>query len=197
MRTERTNNLTRLSLAACAVAFAATVGNASATDEAAALESIQRYCLASFRNAGIAQQDWSDCSQQVMVCLLERVSRKGLVNAIDNESSTERRELNRSIWCVVQRWRRAAKHVSLEEHEITAAAYQTPHDTATERINELLTSAANCLSDRQRTILSMCKDGWSVSEIADELGISPARASDEKYKAIRKLREQSELAVPA
>ena len=31
-------------------------------------------------------------------------------------------------------------------------------------------------------------DGWSVQEIADELKASPERVSDEKYKAIRKLR---------
>ena len=31
-------------------------------------------------------------------------------------------------------------------------------------------------------------DGWSVPEIADELALPVERISDEKYKAIRKLR---------
>ena len=36
----------------------------------------------------------------------------------------------------------------------------------------------------------MSLDGWSVQEIAAELGSPPERVSDEKYKAIRKLRHR-------
>ena len=43
-------------------------------------------------------------------------------------------------------------------------------------------------SQQQRKIVSLYVDGWSIQEIADELGLSAARASDEKYKAIHKLR---------
>jgi DNA-binding NarL/FixJ family response regulator len=44
------------------------------------------------------------------------------------------------------------------------------------------------LSDRQRRIIALSADGWAVPDIAAELRTSPERVSDEKYKAVRKLR---------
>jgi DNA-directed RNA polymerase specialized sigma24 family protein len=38
-------------------------------------------------------------------------------------------------------------------------------------------------------VLQLSFEGWSVHEIADTLSIGVERVSDEKYKAIRKLRE--------
>jgi hypothetical protein len=35
----------------------------------------------------------------------------------------------------------------------------------------------------------MTFDGWSVQDIARELALGTERVSDEKYKAVRKLRE--------
>jgi DNA-binding NarL/FixJ family response regulator len=54
--------------------------------------------------------------------------------------------------------------------------------------------AERCLSARQRQILSLCSQGWSIGEIAEELDMSSARASDEKYKAVRKLRQRLAVA---
>jgi RNA polymerase sigma factor (sigma-70 family) len=48
-------------------------------------------------------------------------------------------------------------------------------------------AAAELLSPRQRRLLDMTADGWSVPEIAAELGTTVERVSDEKYKAIKKL----------
>ena len=47
---------------------------------------------------------------------------------------------------------------------------------------------AQVLSRRQQRIVQWTCEGWTVAEIADEMGLAPARVSDEKYKAIRKLR---------
>ena len=44
------------------------------------------------------------------------------------------------------------------------------------------------LSPRQQRIVRMSFEGWSVHDIASELRLPPERVSDEKYKAIRKLR---------
>jgi DNA-binding NarL/FixJ family response regulator len=44
------------------------------------------------------------------------------------------------------------------------------------------------LSFRQQRILTLTADGWDVPGIATELGTTPERVSDEKYKAVRKLR---------
>ncbi len=50
-------------------------------------------------------------------------------------------------------------------------------------------AADELLSTRQQRILQMSFEGWSVHEIAEELHTTPERISDEKYKAIRKLRQ--------
>ena len=50
------------------------------------------------------------------------------------------------------------------------------------------TPLGEVLSERQLRILELSADGWAVPEIATELKTSPERISDEKYKAIRKLR---------
>jgi len=181
----------KLSLAACAVAVAATVSTAArAEDETATLENVQKYCTASWRNAGIDQQDWDDCTQQAITFLLERVPRKSLALTMTDDRSEERRELNRAIWRTAQRWRRAPRHVSLDEFD---SFDRTSGDAASDSDEDLEAARAvanDCLSGRQRRILQLWGDGWSISEIADQLDLTPSRASDEKYKAIRKLRER-------
>jgi len=48
-------------------------------------------------------------------------------------------------------------------------------------------AALEVLSPRQRRLLDLTADGWSVPEIATELGTTVERVSDEKYKAVKKL----------
>jgi len=49
-------------------------------------------------------------------------------------------------------------------------------------------AASELLSPRQQRILQLSFDGWTVQDIADEMKTPAERVSDEKYKAIRKLR---------
>ena len=50
------------------------------------------------------------------------------------------------------------------------------------------------LTERQDRIVELWTHGWTVPEISQELGLPLARVSDEKYKAIRKLRGQLAMA---
>jgi RNA polymerase sigma factor (sigma-70 family) len=50
-------------------------------------------------------------------------------------------------------------------------------------------AASKLLSPRQQRILRLSLEGWAVQDMAAELGIAADRVSDEKYKAIRKLRQ--------
>lgn len=162
-------------------------GAAAATaGELHTIEKIERYCTASWRNAGIAQQDWSDCTQQALAELLERISRVQLHEAIDDSDSDARRELNRSVWRMTQRWRRSTRWLSLDEARTVST---TPaRDDHAEAWEQVISASQKCLSDRQQEILSLTREGYKVGEIADQLSISAARVSDEKYKAIGKLR---------
>jgi RNA polymerase sigma factor (sigma-70 family) len=173
-----------VSMAACAVALASSLGGAG-TAEASALDQVQRYCATSWRNAGIALQEWPDCTQEALAELLERVPRHRLPAAFDDAESTERRELNRAIWRIVQRWRRQPHPLPLDER---TADPHSPGD-AIEAADSVAT-ALRVVTPRQRDILVLWSEGWSVSEIGRRLGISAARVSDEKYKAIARIRRQ-------
>jgi len=179
-----------LRLAACAVAFAAAVGGPTLTSacELDTIDKIERYCTVSWRNAGISQQEWDDCTQQALVELLDRISREGLSEAVENIESHERRELNRTVWRTVQRWRRRPRPQSLDEAR-TGEPHDAFHSSETESAwGQIASASESCLSERQQRILSMMRDGWRVGEIAEKLQIPQARVSDEKYKAIVKLR---------
>jgi len=186
------NQLTKhWTLAACTVAVAAAVGGTSAAAPSEAIDQIQRYCARSWQNAGIAPQDWQDCTQQALLELLERVSQGGLTDAIDSIDSHERRELNRTVWRTIQRWRRRPRVGSYEESSVPVdrSARASHH----EAWDEVLVVARDCLTERQQRILQLTRDGWKNSEIAHELSLTSARVSDEKYKSICKLRERLDI----
>lgn len=173
-----------LAAAACAAVTVA-VGGAA---ENQAIGQIERYCAASWRNARIERSAWPDCTQQAFADLLQRVSRRELVEAIENASSRQRRALNRSIWCVISRWRRTPRLYPLEANDPpdrrSARSAQAPYDA------ERLAAAIDRLAPRQRAIVELWSQGCSIAEIACQLAIPPARVSDEKYKAVQALRRR-------
>lgn len=167
--------------------FAAAVGSSSV--DAQTLNAIERYCMSSWRNAQIAEQDWQDCTQMAFEILLERIPKERLRVAIENRESSERRELNRSVWCTSQRWRRAHQHQTLNESPVEDTRQQAAATTLEQQeLAEWLQSYLEQLSPRQQEIVQLWSQGDTVAEISKKLAISPARVSDEKYKAIRKLR---------
>jgi DNA-directed RNA polymerase specialized sigma24 family protein len=182
--TEHSMNLGIISAAACAALVAGQAGLADI--DADTITSIERYCTTSWRQAAVAAQDWDDCTQQVFLDLLNRITRDRLAEAIQEAKSHERRELNRAIWATVQRWRRTRRHYSLGEDE--------PPDTRQIRAQltlaarESIAEAARGLTARQRMIVSGLLDGSTIAEIGQSLDIPVRQISDDRYKAIRKLR---------
>lgn len=166
------------------VATGAVIGSCA---ESQALESIDRYCVTSWRRAGIEQQEWGDCTQQVFLNLLQRVSRDQLIDAVEKAKSMERRELNRSIWCVTQRWRRIRRHGELGGDDIPPK-----RDVRIELVGDLREEVEErlpLLSSLQQSIIRQSLDGAAVVEIAKQVGVPPARVSNEKYKAVQQLRK--------
>lgn len=146
---------------------------------------LDRYCTACWRNARLQPDSWNDCTQEVFLRLVERVPVSSW-HRILADQGPERRELLRAIDMVKKRNRRA--------RPLSRIAGPCP-DPREPRLQQrqaqrqaLLQAANQHLTDRQARILAMTLDGWSVSAVADKLGLSTARVSDEKYKAIRRLR---------
>lgn len=153
-------------------------------DERAMLD-IYKYCQACWRNARLPQDDWTDCTQEVFVRLLERVKPSHWSRALSDDGD-ERRELVRAIDTVKKRVQRRRTASSLP-----AEVRDHRDDAERNRDWECVDRAATkALSPRQREVLELSRDGWSVPEIAQRLDTTPERISDEKYKAIKKLRKE-------
>lgn len=151
-----------------------------------AIDDISRYCTACWRNARLPTDRWGDCTQEVFHRLMERVQPSSWPRVFAPEGD-ERQEFLRAIDTVKKRVQRERHHPS---GPIESAADQRGSQgrDAWETREVLTTAVRQCLTRRQQRIVELTLDGWDVADIAAELGITAARVSDEKYKAIRKLR---------
>lgn len=168
-----------------------TLGSSTAADVAdlpnpKALADIQRYCTACWRNARLDPECWSDCTQDVFCRLLERVSPQAW-NRLLNPEGEERREFVRAIDTVKKRFQRQRKF-SPTAVETLADRKEMNAGKRNERRESCVEAMQTLLTQRQQTIIGFALDGWAVHEIATQMEISEERVSDEKYKAIRKLR---------
>jgi len=166
----------------------ATVGpssTASAHDiSGQAIQDISRYCTACWRNARLPVDRWGDCTQEVLRRLLERLEPRAWDQVLTREGE-ERKEFIRAIDTVKKRTQRERHQSALLEDGTALAG--TNRDYWEEK-DALRQAAGELLSQRQQNILRMMSEGWSVADIAQELASTPERISDEKYKAIQKLR---------
>ena len=152
-----------------------------------AVTDISRYCQVCWRNARLSPDSWQDCTQEVLVRLLQTVEPDKWAGLLRQETD-ERKEFLRAIDAVKKRTQRARKLSGLAD-EVADRRY-APEATRNELHEELTKVSNKVLSDRQKSILRLACDGWSIPEIADELSTTVERVSDEKYKAIRKLRKE-------
>jgi len=151
-----------------------------------AVSAINRYFTACWRNAHLHPDTWPDCTQEVLCRLMERVNPDSW-NRVLKDDAEERREFIRAIDTVKKRHQRErARSSNLAQPVSDIRDAQERH--AAEERQELFRAAGRVLTSRQQRILQLICDGYSVGEIAEELAMSPERVSDEKYKAIHKLR---------
>lgn len=184
--TTRTRAVMAAVVLGTALSVAPDVSAAPANVPAAAVDDITRYCQACWRNARLPADRWQDCTQQVFVRLLERVSPESWPNVLSDLESTERREFVRAIDAVKKRTQRTRATVPYLA-EVANRNDRISNEVKDQR-DAVNAVAVSVLSPRQRQIVELSFGGWAIPEIADELGTSPERISDEKYKAVQKLR---------
>ncbi len=148
-----------------------------------AIHEISRYCTACWRNARLPVDRWSDCTQEVLRRLLERLEPHVWDQVLTREGD-ERKEFIRAIDTVKKRTQRERRQATLFEDRTAGADNQAVH----EEKEALRQAAEQLLSPRQQRILHLACDGWSVADMAQELKTTSERVSDDKYKAIQKLR---------
>lgn len=152
---------------------------------------VSRYCQACWRNARLHPDSWSDCTQEVLTRLLEKVEPSRWSTMLKKDAE-DHREFIRAIDAVKKRTQRSRKYNGLAGD---VSDYRTQPEEARNELREDLNRAAqSVLSARQQRIISLSAGGWSIPEIAEELRTSVDRVSDEKYKAIKKLRKHLNVA---
>jgi RNA polymerase sigma factor (sigma-70 family) len=150
------------------------------------VQDLSRYCTTCWRNARLDPDCWTDCTQDVFCRLLERVPSEAWDRLLTDDSE-EKREFLRAIDTVKKRSQRSRRWSNnLVE---TVADRRPQHERSLADDRESVNGAAvELLSSRQQQILKWSFEGWSVQDISRKLRVSAERISDEKYKAIRKLR---------
>lgn len=155
-----------------------------------AISDISRYCTSCWRNAHLPQDQWNDCTQEVLCRLLRSLPAQSWEHVLADDSE-ERREVIRAIDAVKKRCQRGRWQSASSPELIADSRVSDARDDDRDAVRY---AAAKVLSPRQQNILQMISKGFSVADIATELAISPDRVSDEKYKAIRKLRSYFSVA---
>jgi DNA-binding CsgD family transcriptional regulator len=151
-----------------------------------AINNISRYCTVCWKNARLPQDQWSDCTQEVLCRLLKNVPATSWTQVLANETD-ERREFVRAIDAVKKRYQRGRWQSAPLPELVADAREQSARDRDDDR-DAARQIAERVLSPRQNEILRMTSAGHNVADIASELKMAPERVSDEKYKAIQKLR---------
>jgi RNA polymerase sigma factor (sigma-70 family) len=148
---------------------------------------ISRYCSACWRNARLPADHWPDCTQEVFSRLLERVDPEAWARVLRDEGE-ERREFLRAIDAVKKRTQRSRRWAP-GMIDLAADRRDAQERRRADDLEAVREAAAHVLTPRQQRVLQLSLEGWSVHDIAAELKAPAARVSDEKYKAIRKLRD--------
>ena len=174
-----------LGTALSALGSGAAPATAASETTVRAVADMSRYCTACWRNARLHPDCWTDCTQEVFSRLVERVTPEAWSRVLKDEGE-ERREFLRAIDTVKKRTQRSRKASSLAT-DVPDGSDVIGRRQAEER-EVVSKAAAELLSDRQRQILALSFEGWQVQDIARTLRLSADRVSDEKYKAIRRLR---------
>lgn len=152
----------------------------------AAITNISRYCTACWRNARLPEDQWNDCTQEVLCRLLKNLPAQSWQQVLTHETE-ERREFVRAIDAVKKRYQRNQWQCAVAPELVADARGEQARDRSDDRA-AVKEAAERVLSTRQQHILRLISDGHNVADIATELSMSPERVSDEKYKAIQKLR---------
>jgi RNA polymerase sigma factor (sigma-70 family) len=152
---------------------------------AKAIADMSRYCTACWRNARLPVDCWNDCTQEVLRRLLERVPADAWDQVLGSDGE-EHREFLRAIDTVKKRSQRARKFSPAIE--AVADRNDQHHRDLREEREVVRQAAVEVLTPRQQRILQLSFEGWSVHDMAQELRLPVERVSDEKYKAVRKLR---------
>jgi len=169
-----------------------------AADVSEGLAQLDRYLARAWYRAGIAPQQHDDCTQAVYTSLLQGLGRdrfdrlladvgqSGIRDVLSRETA-EGPDFFRAIDTVKKRAQRERSFQPLEA--VDASALNRPGTSDSDWKSHLQEAILNNLSPREAALIQATLQGETPAEIAQQWGIAPKTVSNEKTRALQKLRE--------
>ena len=190
---------TSTSISAWDAALESAIAAAPAVDAASirsGLGQLDRYLGRAWYRAGISTQAHEDCTQAVYVSLLNTLGRPrfdGLLAEIGREKisgvlareTPEGPDFFRAVDTVKKR---AQREKSFQVLDDSSAAGATSTAEADGRRGDLHEAIDRRLSPREAALMHATLQGETPAEIADRWGVAPKTVSNEKTRALAKLR---------
>jgi DNA-binding CsgD family transcriptional regulator len=164
------------------------------------LSQLDRYLARAWARAGISSQHYDDCTQAVYTTLLQNLGRDGFDHLVEdighqgvrqvlNAETSEGPDFFRAVDMVKKRAQREKSFQSLDAYPTEVAA-PIGWDGATADWRGALNEAIDrSLSSREADLIRATLQGKTPAEIAAQWGVAPKTVSNEKTRAIQKLRE--------
>ena len=163
------------------------------------LSQLDRYLARAWARAGLSPQQFEDCTQAVYTTLLQNLGRVGFdrlasdighngIRDVLSRETAEGPDFFRAIDMVKKRAQREKSFAPLDERTDVAAAFGT--DGAAEDWRGALDEAIDRnLNPREASLIRDTLLGKTPAEIAQDWGVAPKTVSNEKTRALAKLRE--------
>ena len=167
-------------------------------DLSAGLAQLDRYLARTWFRAGIAPQQHDDCTQGVYTTLLQTFGRDrfdqllsevgqfGIKDVLSRETA-DGPDFFRAIDTVKKRAQRERTFQALDT--VDAAAISPPDGSSSDLKSTLQEAILSSLSPREAALIQATLQGETPAEIAQQWGIAPKTVSNEKTRALQKLRD--------
>jgi RNA polymerase sigma factor (sigma-70 family) len=165
-------------------------------DVSAGLAQMDRYLARAWFRAGIAPQQHDDCTQAVYASLLQglgrdrfdqllsEVGQSGIRDVLSRETA-DGPDFFRAIDTVKKRAQRERSFQTLD----VASMNRPDNSQSSDWRSTLQEAILSALSPREAALIQATLQGETPAEIAQQWGIAPKTVSNEKTRALQKLRE--------
>jgi len=161
------------------------------------LDQLERYLGRVWSRAGIASDFHEDCTQAVFATLLQEMGRQNFDITLDRvgrssipaalpRDSKDGQLFSRALDSVKKRAIREKQYLALEPHADLALSSKGDQ----ELLRDVLCEAINqSLNQREANLIRATLEGFTPSEIAERWGVAAKTISNEKSRALQKLRD--------
>ena len=165
----------------------------------AGLRQLDRYLSRAWARAGIPSSHQEDCTQAVHTAMLEELGRPAFdqmlasvgrdgVPQVLNRETTLGPDFFRAVDMIKKRAVRQRTHLAIDDQPEPAA--RTVGGDGAEAWRGVLNEAINrSLKPREADVIRATLQGFTPAEIAQQWGVAPKTVSNEKTRALAKLRE--------